>query len=359
MTNLTAASLAFDAAGLALCLVLLCMVYRRTGVSRVFVRLLVGAVVHVGSLCLSMFLRIRGIDDSPEAVAYIILIIAAGALTAGLALWCLLSDGDGKMTCLSEWEPIKITAIAGALLPVSIALLCWSLWHISAVGFAISLSLVVVYAAAEAQFQRELAEKEQALNIRQAKVLREQMLPHFVYNSLMSIQYLIYTDPEAAAECLNSFTGYLRGNIDAVTNDELIPFTKELEHINQYIALERAGIDRKFEVDFDFEIEDFSIPALTVQPMVENAVKHGALSRRDGTGRVRVTTRRIGRFISVTVTDNGVEVSMTDKQRDHQSIGIENARARLESQCGGSLTVKRTDSGTESVIILPDRRSRK
>ena len=101
-------------------------------------------------------------------------------------------------------------------------------------------------------------------------------------------------------------------------------------------------------------MRDFALPALTVQPLVENAVKHGALTRRDGSGRVVLTTEKIGKTIRIIVTDNGTESgSLTDVQRETNGIGIENTRKRIETVCRGSLNIIHDECGTRAVILIP------
>ena len=99
--------------------------------------------------------------------------------------------------------------------------------------------------------------------------------------------------------------------------------------------------------------KDFKIPALTVQPIVENAVKHGALSRKDGTGKVVVTTENVGQFVRITVADNGIGAAITDKQKQHRNVGLSNARSRIQTQCGGTLTINYGENGTRAVITIP------
>lgn len=185
------------------------------------------------------------------------------------------------------------------------------------------------------------------------KLLVVQMQPHFIFNSLAAIQSLCYTNSEAAADCIGVFGDYLRANIDSLASDEPISFTAELEHIEQYISLEKAGIDVTFTVIYELGIRDFKVPPLTVQPIVENAVKHGALTRRDGTGFVKIKTEKTDSEICITISDNGVGAALTSKQREHQSVGIDNVKKRLAIQCGGTLEMNITKNGSESVIKIP------
>jgi LytS/YehU family sensor histidine kinase len=201
--------------------------------------------------------------------------------------------------------------------------------------------------------QKSLYESKLELERQRNKLLVMQMQPHFIFNALATIQSLCYTDSDAAAECIEVFGDYLRANIDSIAAENLIEFDSELKHIDHYIQLEKASTDIQFCVVYELNIRDFSIPALTVQPIVENAIKHGALTRRDGTGFVKIKTEETNDDIIITVTDNGKGAALTVKQKEHKSVGTENVRQRLALQCGGSLKINITDNGAVSVITIP------
>ena len=207
------------------------------------------------------------------------------------------------------------------------------------------------YSEAQESAYKSRIELEQQRN----KLLVAQIQPHFIFNSLVTIQSLCYTDGEAAAEYIDVFGDYLRANIDSLSSDELISFESELDHINHYVTLEKASTDVDFTIIYELHIRKFNIPPLTIQPIVENAIKHGALTRRDGSGVVKIKTEEQDGSIIITVTDNGAgkNAALTEKQKQHRSVGIENARQRLELQCGGTLEVEISDSGARSVIIIP------
>ena len=135
--------------------------------------------------------------------------------------------------------------------------------------------------------------------------------------------------------------------------DKPLPFSMELEHIKQFISLEKAGADVDFEVIFDLKATVFMIPPLTVQPIVENAIKHGALTRHDGTGKVIVKTEESDDDVTITITDNGIGADLTDIQKEHYNVGIENARKRLEILCKGTLEISLSEDGCIAVIKLP------
>lgn len=356
MGNISVVNLTVYCASLALIGCVLILIRRKNESGKRDHFITAAALVHFVGICESLyveFLKAREYYGS-EMVTHRAVLIVMGLLCILLLLLSILTESDGRARLLSRTEPLNIGAVIACMLPLASTLTIELLtddMHIT--SFGTTIALLMVFEMLEDSRYKELVHKEQTLNIRQAKLMTEQMQPHFIYNSLMSIDYLIRTDPDAAAKCLENFTGYLRGNIDALTSEEPIPFSRELEHIKQYISLERAGTDREFSVELELDAGDFKVPSLTVQPIVENAVKHGALSRKDGSGRVRIVTENIGQYVRITITDNGIGAAMTEKQQHHRNVGVNNARSRLETQCGGSLTVSYTDGGTRAVITVP------
>lgn len=205
-------------------------------------------------------------------------------------------------------------------------------------GVAWAISLHLIHSLIMIDSEKRLKETERRLDRTRAAQMAVQMQPHFIFNTLSAIESLCQTDPAAAAESVENLSGYLRGNIDGLTSETLIPFDTELRHIRQYVALEQADPSRQFQFDYELDVRDFTLPALTVQPIVENAVKHGALTHRDGTGRALLTTEALGDYIRITVSDNGLNNSgLTDSQRENRGgsapggIGIEATRKRLEA----------------------------
>ena len=203
--------------------------------------------------------------------------------------------------------------------------------------------------------QTKLYESRIELEQERNKLLVAQIQPHFIFNSLVTIQSLCYTDGDAAADYIDVFGDYLRANIDSLSSDKPIRFESELDHINHYVTLEKASTDVDFTMIYELHVRNFNIPPLTIQPIVENAIKHGALTRRDGSGVVKIRTEEQDANIIITVTDNGAgkNAALTEKQKEHRSVGIENARQRLAMQCGGTLEVEISDSGARAVIVIP------
>ena len=213
---------------------------------------------------------------------------------------------------------------------------------------------VINYIWLHFQFVRE---HERALQAEQRiQIMMTQIRPHFLYNSLTVIQELCRSDPAQAEEATVQFANYLRGNMDALQTTAPIPFARELEHTRQYLALEKMRFEEKLTVRYDIPCMSFTLPILTLQPIVENAVRHGVRGNADGKGEVLIATREYPDRYEITVTDNGpgCEPEKQEKDPGKSHVGIQNVRERLAQMCGGSLRVESAPgTGTTVTVTLP------
>ena len=193
--------------------------------------------------------------------------------------------------------------------------------------------------------QREIAQQR-------ASIMVLQMRPHFIYNTMTSIYCLCSQDPEKAQQVVMDFTTYLRKNFTAVASAAPIPFSSELEHTRAYLAVEQAQYAKSLMVDYDTPHTFFRVPPLTLQPIVENAVKHGR-DPNAGPLHISIRTRKTDTGSEITVSDNGCGYDPADDSEPH--IALKNIRQRLELMCGGSLTITPNDGGGTTVTVtIPD-----
>ena len=200
------------------------------------------------------------------------------------------------------------------------------------------------------QFVRE---HEQDLAAQQRiQIMMSQIQPHFLYNTLSTIQALCYVDPGKAGEMTEKFACYLRSNIDFLSLPELIPIGKELEHTKIYTDIEKTRFP-SIQVDYDIRDTDFSVPPLTVQPVVENAIRHGVRIRDKGI--VRVTIRKNEGFHEIIIEDSGKGFDVKKAEKTGGShIGLANVRERIEKLCRGTLVIdSRIGEGTSVTIRIP------
>ncbi|MBR4257379.1 MAG: histidine kinase, partial [Clostridia bacterium] len=187
-----------------------------------------------------------------------------------------------------------------------------------------------------------------------ASVAMLQMRPHFICNTMTSIYYLIEQDQKKAQRVTKDFTSYLRKNLTAVCKEGEIPFTDELEHTRAYLSVEQVRYEGRLSVSFDTPVTNFRLPPLTLQPLVENAVKHG-LSPENGPLEISVRTAQTGDGTEITVEDTGPGF-VEDNSGDGAHIGLSNVRSRL-SAVGGALKISPRDGGgTVVTVVLPGKK---
>ena len=210
-----------------------------------------------------------------------------------------------------------------------------------------------INAAAKA---KELEMEKIALNAKLAEsrisTMMSQIRPHFIYNTLGSIEQLCKMDPPKASDLAHNFAKYLRGNFGELDNPKPILMSQEMEHVHYYVSIENVRFP---DMTFTFEMnsEDFYIPALTVQPIVENAIKHGLMKLSKG-GTVHVVSYETDTDYCVSVVDDGVgfDTSVLIDERKH--LGLRNIRERLKVMVNGKLEIESTVGvGTKVLVIIP------
>ena len=205
--------------------------------------------------------------------------------------------------------------------------------------------------------QRMKAEKqamEMKLQESQISIMLSQIQPHFLYNTLNSIYQLCETNPMRARSMVNFFAEYLRNNLSSLEEPGLISFETELSHIKTYLEIEKIRFEDSLEIEYDIKCVDFSLPVLTVQPIVENAVKHGTSKKRGG-GKVTISTDENKESHIIKVFDTGCGFDPSKPKDDgKRHVGIENVRQRLFNMCGGTLSIEsEVGKGTLATIIIP------
>lgn len=201
-------------------------------------------------------------------------------------------------------------------------------------------------------------ELENELMQNRISMMISQIQPHFLYNALGTIRALCTKDPEEARNAMDYFAKYLRANMESIDRKECIPFTKELEHVKSYVYIEQLRFGDLLKVNYEIEATDFDIPAMTVQTLTENAIKHGLLSKQEG-GTVTIRTKETANCYEVQIEDDGVGFDATKKLDDSRThVGIENSRERLAKMCGGVLAIgSKVGVGTVITITIPKNKT--
>lgn len=202
--------------------------------------------------------------------------------------------------------------------------------------------------------KRALAKKEQEICDMRVTILTAQISQHFIYNTLTTIKHLCKKDAALAAETVDEFSGYLRGNLDSLTGDKTIRFSRELDHVKNFLAIEQKRFGKRINVIYDIREDDFMLPVLTLQPLVENAVRHGITPKEQG-GTIRISTGKNDADYWIRVEDDGVGYCTQDKEKDKKAhIGMSNVASRVEGLCGGTVKVLSSlGEGTKVLLTIP------
>ena len=320
-----------------------------------FITLLYGAFISA-TVAVSLFSQIYFYD--------MLGIWAVGAAVVSVAFIVLtllsIKKSSGKQKLL-----LLFVTVGLVLFLADIAAVYFGLWQ---TGLASKIFFLVGFVVATVIFLRivpkNIKEAEKAKKLEKEKIkldaelaqsriatLMSQIHPHFIYNTLGSIEQLCELDPPKAAKLVNNFSKYLRGNFSEIDNPKLIRVSKELEHTEYYISIEKVRFP---DIEFVTEMTccDFSVPALTIQPIVENAVKHGILKRDEG-GTVKVRIYETDNSYFITVKDNGVGFDVI-KLEEENRVGLRNIKSRLEAMCGGILHIESIIGvGTKITVEIP------
>ncbi|WP_186278783.1 ATP-binding protein [Lysinibacillus sp. BW-2-10] len=191
--------------------------------------------------------------------------------------------------------------------------------------------------------------------------LQAQIKPHFIYNVLTSIISLSYIDIEKSRALILQFAKFLRGSFDFTNTNKLIPIQNELSLVHSYIEIEKARFPERFTFELDVKDEvSCMIPPLIIQPLVENAIRHG-LSAEDAGGKIILSIQQKGEKLIITVRDNGIGMSqekideiMSGKLKDGRNgVGLLNIVKRIRQFLGASISIESIEKGTKVEMILP------
>ena len=251
-----------------------------------------------------------------------------------------------------SWIPILVTALIGgaAIMDFTVA---FSEQPVSYLTMAIAISCVFYYTWLHLQFVRE--HEDALVTGQRVQQMLSQIKPHFLHNALTLIIDLCDTDPQKAKEATVEFSRYLRGNMESIDRTGPISFEKELEHTKLYLDIEQMRFAGDLQVRYDIACTGFSLPALTVEPLAENAVRHGVREKPDGRGTVVIATRETPDGYEITVTDDGPGFDPDRLPEDGQMhVGIANVRERLRQIVDGSLEYRSAPGeGTAAIIRIP------
>ena len=200
-------------------------------------------------------------------------------------------------------------------------------------------------------------EKEIKLKEQRMSLMLSQIQPHFLYNTLNTITALCRINPKLAEETTIKFSKYLRENMHSMGKNDTQLFSKELEHTNIYLDIEKLRFGDRVKVEYDIKTDDFNMPTLTLQPIVENAVKHGICNKVEG-GTIKISTEKKGKDHIITISDNGIGFEMGKALNDGRThVGIQNVKERLKTIVDAELEITSfIGIGTVVKIIIPGKK---
>lgn len=226
--------------------------------------------------------------------------------------------------------------------------------HTYAVCFLLYYLIVHVHISRQVVEEKELKLREQRVSM-----MLSQIRPHFLYNTLNTITALCRTNPKLAEETTIKFSKYLRENMYGMEQSGTHPFERELEHIKIYLDIEKLRFGLRLNVIYDIKSRDFNVPVLTLQPIVENAVKHGICSKIEG-GTITIKTYQKGKDNIIIISDDGEGFDPNFVFNDgKEHIGIKNANERLKNTVKTEMQINSIIGvGTEVIIVIPGEKTK-
>ena len=266
-------------------------------------------------------------------------------LYMGMALIVLAFEADVIATAVGAWQGGYISKYV---------------FFVAAMFVVLRLIPGSINAAAKAkelELQRSRLEAEKNMVEAQLKesrisIMLSQIQPHFIYNTLGTIERMCLKDPQKAFDLVRNFSLYLRGNFSELDSVTPIRFAEELKHVEYYVNIEKVRFP-DMSIEYDVEATEFVLPALSIQPLVENAIKHGLMRLETG-GTVKIHSYETPTHFCVEVTDDGVGFDTDAPIDEKKHVGLRNIRGRLKVMVNGALVMEsKPGIGTKAMVMIP------
>ncbi|MBR5266136.1 MAG: histidine kinase, partial [Clostridia bacterium] len=267
---------------------------------------------------------------------------------AGMAILLIAFEIDAIVTLMGLWEGGFVSFF------VFFVLFVVALFMILRI---IPESINAAARTSELELHRSRLEAEKNIveaELKESRIslMLSQIQPHFIYNTLGTIERMCLKDPQQAFDLVRNFSLYLRGNFSELDSVAPVRFAEELKHIEYYVNIERVRFP-DMNIEYNVETTDFVLPALSVQPLVENAIKHG-LMRLESGGTVVIHSYETPTHFCVEVKDDGVGFDVNAPVEGKKHVGLRNIRGRLKAMVNGELILEsEINVGTKAVIMIP------
>ena len=333
------------------------MCYLKSNIEGKRTRLIANILITLYTIRVVLALILHFANVTDMYVSYTALNVS---IFVGIVIMMILLAVDSKrnrqaIVTLIAWTPLTICLI----LDVFNYILHFADISFYYFGLALTMlyQIVQVIIDLRKQYIEAIRYEEIKRELYEAKVgvMVSQIQPHFIYNALTSIAMLCQLDPDKAQEATITFADYLRGNMDSLKETKPVLFDTELEHLKKYLYIEKIRFADLLNIEYDIKTTDFYLPLLSIQPLVENAVKHGVGMKEDG-GTVTIATRENDNSYEVIITDDGVGFDTNAPREDdgRSHVGMENTKKRLNDMCKARVEITSVvGEGTVARVILP------
>ena len=229
-------------------------------------------------------------------------------------------------------------------------------WDTLPIYIAVSVSMLIMNNIFRNEISKILLENERKIAESRVTNLITQIQPHFIFNTLNTIKYLCKTDAALARKTIDSYSVFLRGIIESAASERFVTLERELEITEHYIFIEKQRFGDILTFSIDLKEKDFLIPMLTIQPIVENAVKHG-IRKKAKKGNIIISTYADADNNYIKISDDGIGFDADSCElTDGKHVGIKNVSDRIYLMTKGSLDVESTPGvGTTVVIAIPKK----
>ena len=313
------------------------------------------ATAYVLAVTAAIVLQFTHVGDLYATSPYMNICAAVMTLVITVLLVTEMRHNSRALMILVSWTPLTLSILVDAVN----SYLRFTDIHFYYFGLAITMLYQIVRLVFDLrkQYLASIRYQQMQKELYEAKVsvMVSQIQPHFMYNALSSIAMMCTIDPKTARDATVTFAKYLRGNMDSIRQTKPVPFTQELEHLKKYLYIEKLRFGDMLNIEYDIQTTDFVLPQLSIQPLVENAVKHGVGMKKEG-GTVTISTRETEDAFEVIISDDGVGFDTSAEKKDdgRSHVGMENTRKRIREMCGGKVKIEsKVGEGTVATVVLP------